>query len=245
MPLTKIKDDLFSKLSEMTIFDQLIETIYVSEDKGTLVTTNIYKFGDSVKSTEEKIPFNLKSYRLLVYKDSNNQSIYISDGVKCDTLKKDSDPCKCISKDINRIFINEMKNFKNIKKEEFKYFKTNFLENIFSKKTPSNLLDKIIKVGKGCSRVIIPKKIFDVIRNQPEVETILSGSISIINKCGKVSDLTLYMNPNETENICYFGNHDSIYFLINKNLIIDSNPTKINIKYQFIERGVTRSLIVE
>lgn len=244
MPLTKIKDDLFLKLSEMTIFD-LIETIYVSEDKGTLVTTNIYKFGDSVKSTEEKIPFNLKSYRLLTHKNSNNQIIYISDGVKCDTLKKDSDPCKCVSKDINSIFMNEMKNFKNIKKEEFKYFKKNFIEKIFSKRTPSDLLDRIIKVGKGCSWAIISKKIFDVIRNQPEVESIFSGSSSIINKCGKVSDLTLYMNPNDTEDICYFGNHDSIYVLINKNLDIDSNLTKINIKYQFIERGVTRALIVE
>jgi len=245
MSLTKIKDDLFSKLSEMTIFDQLIETIYVSEDKGILLTSNIYKYGDSVKTIEEKIPFNLKTYRLMVHKNSDNESIYISDGVKCDTLKKDKDPCVCISKDINMIFINEMNNFKNIKRSEYTYFKTNIIEKIFSKKTPNQLLGKITEVGKGCSWVIIPKKIFNVIINLPEVKGILSSSNSIINKCGKVLDLVIYLNPNESENICYFGNYDSISVLINKKLEVDSEPTKINIKYQFIERGLTRSLIVK
>ncbi len=245
MPLTRIKDNLFTKLSQMTIFDQLIETIYVSEDKGILLTSNIYKSGDSVKTIEEKVPFSLKSYRLLIHKTSENESIYISDGVKCDTLKKDKDPCVCISKDINKIFINEMKNFKNINKQEYKYFKTNILEKFFYRKKPNNLLNKITEFGIGCSWVIIPKQIFNVIRNLPEVESILSSSNSIINKCAKVSDLILYLNPNENENVCYFGNHDSISVLINKNIEIDSDPSKINIKYQFLERGLTKALIVE
>jgi hypothetical protein len=245
MQLTKIKDGLFSKVSEMKIFDQLIETIYVSEDKGILLTSNIYKYVDSVKTIEEKIHFNLKTYRLMVCSKDNGEYIYISDGVKCDTLKKDTDPCACISKDINMIFINEMKNFKNIKKLDYKYFKTNIIEKIFLKKTPNQLLEKINEVGKGCSWVIIPKQIFNIIRNLPEVECILSSSNSIINKCGKVSDLTIYLNPNENENICYFGNYDSISLLINKNLEIDSDNRKINIKYQFVERGLTRSLMVK
>ena len=97
--------------------------------------------------------------------------------------------------------------------------------------------------------MIIPTSLFNTIRKSDRFREYKIESESIIYKIGNFDNLSVYINPNETESVSYFGNYDSITILINRNIKIDKvnnlgMTSTLVIDYLFLESGVSKSLLV-
>jgi hypothetical protein len=99
----------------------------------------------------------------------------------------------------------------------------------------------------------MPPFILDIIKDSEWFDANNYISESLIYNSGKLSDMNVYVNPNEDESVVYFGNYDSISIIINKNIKEDVLKTasfykegkSIVVDYLFLETGVTKYLLVE
>lgn len=243
------KDVLIKKISNQTVMNQLVNTIYVDDSIGNIDITSTQKEKNLIRSTTKKIDYKLKSHRIIVKKRSDESDIIISDLPYSDTIKRDKSICSCISSDFNKVFISELNSFKNIERGSFNFSKYNFFKKIFLSNRIDKLVDYILNFGKGCSWVIIPTSLFNTIRKSDRFREYKIESESIIYKIGNFDNLSVYINPNETESVAYFGNYDSITILINRNIKIDKvnnlgMTSTLVIDYLFLESGVSKSLLV-
>ena len=255
MMLTDTKEEnIINKISKVTVVNQLVETIYVDDSNGSIETTNTIKEGHIIRETTEKIEYKLKPHRLIVktQKKSNNHLV-ISDVPKNNTIFTNKCICDCASIAVNRTFISELKSSRKIQKSSFNFFKQNLLKRIFNKTTEDKLVKNILDFGNGCSWMVVPGFISDIIKESEWFNEVENNSKSLIRKEGKLGDIDVYINEDENDSIIYFANYDSITVIINKNIKIDSTPNVSNtysdgkivsVEYLFIENGLTKMLTI-
>lgn len=251
MSNTSTEIDLLQKVCNLTVINQLVETHYVEKSVGQIEVSKTIKEKDLVRNIVEKIDYKLKQHRLIIKKHKHS-SIIISDLPSSKTISSDRSTCECVSSDINNIFINELRSFKNIQNFEFDFFKQKFFKRIFNPNTDDKLIDKIIEVGKDCSWMIVPVFIYDIIRDSEWFSESIIKQDSLIFNVGKLSDIQVYINPDEFESAIYFGNYDSTSILINKNIgeeeskicSLYKEEKYIVVEYLFLETGKTKVLRV-
>jgi hypothetical protein len=130
------QETLVDRISKLTVIDQIVETIWVDDPIGQIEINKTIKDGDIVKNISETVNYKLKSHRLIVKKNNKKHNqVVISDLPKSQTLCNNRETYQCLSSDINRIFISELKSFKSTQKYSYKYFSQNFFSKlIFPKK---------------------------------------------------------------------------------------------------------------
>ena len=77
-------------------------------------------------------------------------------------------------------------------------------------------------------------------------------STSIIHKVGSLSNIDIFVNPNQIESFVYYGNYDSIMLIIDKNIEekqvkstgFETESISYTVNYLFIETGQTKILEV-
>jgi len=252
--LIQTSDSLLKRISSLTVINQLVETIYVDDSIGQIEVDKTIKDNNVVRHIVEKLDYKLKSHRLIIKSHKGNEdSIIISDLLNTPTISSNKPICHCVSSDINNIFTSEIKSFKNTQKFKYKFFNQGLFKKIFKKNTEHNLVDHILDLGKDCSWIIMPPFILDIIKDSEWFDANNYISESLIYNSGKLSDMNVYVNPNEDESVVYFGNYDSISIIINKNIKEDVLKTasfykegkSIVVDYLFLETGVTKYLLVE
>jgi len=252
MILVENKHDILKRLKDLTIINQLVDTHFVENKNGEIEVSKVVKEYDSVRTISEVIKYKLKSHRIQHKKNKEGLDIIISDLACGQTINKDEKICQCISKNINQIFISELKSFKQTQKYSFNYFSQNWFQKLLFKKTESNLIDFIIKVGENTSWMIVPEFILDLIRDSEWFVENQVEATSIINKVGKLSNIDIFVNPNQIESFVYYGNYDSIMLIIDKNIEekqvkstgFETESKSYTVNYLFIETGQTKILEV-
>lgn len=249
------KEGLIKVISDLSIVNQLVETIYVDEQKGKVDISKTIKEGYCVKTIDTKIDFKLKSYRL-ISKNNSYSNIVISDSPIDKTIVRNKSVYDCAISDMNQIFISELKSFKKIQKHEYKFFNQSLLKRIFNKNTKQDLIEHIIELGSNCSWVIVPSYIMDIISKSDLFEYTVSNKNSMLAQVGNLSNLSIYVNMNEDESVLYFGNYDSMIILLNKNLQVNNvrslssiynNETVLSLDYLMVENedGITKLLTIK
>jgi hypothetical protein len=252
---TLTETNLIQKISHLSVINQIVETIYVDETVGQIEVSKTIKENDIVRNVSEFIDYKLKPHRLIIKNHrQHNSTVIISDLPKSKTIIDNKPVCHCLSVNINNIFISELKSFKNIQRSSYRFFNQKFFAKLFKKNTENDLVEQILTLGRNCSWAILPRFIFDVIRDSEWFDATNMISESIIFNAGKLDDLNIYVNPDEDESMIYFGNYDSITIVINKNIKEDElksgsfhkDGKSIVVEYLFIENlnGVTKSLQV-
>ena len=251
--ITKQKN-ILEHISSLTVINQLVETIYVNSSSGEIEVSKTVKEDDAFKHTSEKIRYKLKSHRFIVKCHKVDQStIVISDRSSRNHNTISNKPVhKCMSTDINGIFISELESFKNLQKFNYNFFKRNMLMKLMSPKRDHHLIDHIIEIGSDCSWTIVPIFIFDIIKDSELFESSNIESESLIYNAGKIEGINIYVNPEEERSIIYFGNYDSITIIINRNIKEEDIKTTSFLKegkimyidYTFLESGLTKSLTI-
>ena len=250
MILVENKHDILKRLKDLTIINQLVDTHFVENKNGEIEVSKVVKEYDSVRTISEVIKYKLKSHRIQHKKNKDGLDIIISD-ISCgQTINKDEKICQCISKNINQIFISELKSFKQTQKYSFKYFSQNWIQKLLFKKTEFDLIDVIIQVGENTSWMIVPEFILDVIRDSEWFVENQVEATSIIHKVGKLSNIDIFLNPNQIDSFVYYGNYDSIMLLVDKNIEekevkssgFETESKAYTVNYLFIETGQTKIL---
>jgi hypothetical protein len=248
--MTQIDDQpLLIEISNLTVINQIIETIYVSDSVGQIEINKITKEDDFIRNINEVIDFKLKSHRLIV-KCNEELQVIISDVPYSKNTCSRKSVCQQISSDINKIFINELKDFKNIEKDEYKFFNQNFLKRILNPNTEYNLVNKLLSFGHGCSWMIVPVFLYDIIKDSRLFESSYNKSGSLIYQVGILNNIVIYLNPDQDESFVFYGNYDSAAIILNKKIkedvikstLVFSESKSIKIEYQFIELGKTKML---
>jgi hypothetical protein len=243
------KESLIQRITDLTVLNRLVETIWVDSSQGQIETTNVVKEGDDVKNLIDIINFKLKSHRLIV-KNRKGDNIVISDLPRPKTISKNKPVCICASTDVNKVFISELKSFKNIQKRNFKYFNQSILKRLINPNKDSDLVKCIMDYGSDCSWIIVPTFINQILSDSEWFDSKHEISESLIYHAGHLGDLSVYVNPDEEESTVYFGNYDSITIIINKNIQLeeykslsyDNSDMIMVVDYLFIERGLTKYL---
>ena len=245
--MVETKESLLDKISNLSVINQLVETVYVDDSKGRLETVRISKKEGVVKTINDSIDFKLKTNGFIT---KNN--LIISDLPHTKTIVGNKTLQQCISSNINKVFINEIKSFKNTQFFKFKFRKTSLISKIFRKSNNNKLIEKIINIGSDCSWVIIPSFMKDVISKSNKFISNVNSTNSLIYNFGTLGNINVYVNPDEDGLSLYFGNYDSITIIINKNIknielktLSKYKGNKIELDYLFIERGITKILKLE
>ena len=256
IPTTTTETNLIQKISNLSVINQIVETIYVGDTVGKIEVSKTIKEHNVVRNVSEDIEYKLKPHRLIIKSHKkHNSTVIISDLPNSKTIIDNKSICHCLSSDINNIFISELKSFKSTQKSTYRFFNQNFLTKLFKKNTKVDLVSQIINLGEDCSWAILPRFIFDIIKDSEWFDATNMVSESIIFNAGRLDDLNIYINPDEDESMIYFGNYDSITIIINKNIREDElksassfrkEDKSIIIEYLFIENfnGITKSLQV-
>ena len=242
---------ILEKISLLSVINQIAKTIFVDKPEGEIEIDSVEKQESAIISISERIKYKLKPYRMIVKGSFDKSNIIISDSPTGNTISQNRCICESASCDINNIFISELKDFKNIQKFKFNYFNRNFFQKLLNRNSKKDLLKNILEISENCSWMIIPEFLSDIIEKSELFERNHTKSESIIYKFGKLSEVNVFINPDEKEANIYFGNYESLTILIDKNIKIDeiksiSNVYKIGqsvvIGYLFIEDGITKSL---
>jgi hypothetical protein len=249
---TQIREELIPRLADLSVMSQLVNVIYVDSNPATIEYTEVQKQGNSIVKTQRVEQYKLKKHKLIL-KKSNHHSIIISDEVNSETIQKDGTLCGCFSMRINRGFMNVIDTFSKIEKASWSYFNRNFFSKIFLKRTPSDLVHKIIEFGKDSSYIIIPETVADVIMKSNFFDTNSRHDDSFIKNIGilKIDGISLnvYLDCELKENKIYFGKYDSVNIILNKNLNIIENKKSeektsitVEVDYAFIQKEAIKCL---
>ena len=250
MVLGIIEHDILKRLKQLSVISHLVNTLYVDKSTGEIETTRIIKEYESIRNITEKIEYKLKSHRILHQKHKDNLDLIISDLAFSKTLKTNNKICECMSENLNRIFISELKSFRNIQIGHFNFFNRGFWKKTLFPKKEKQLIEEIIKFGGESSWIIVPNNILNIINKSILFEELKFEEDSIIHRVGKLGDFTVFLNPDEKENDIYYGNYDSITLLLNKEVKekkLRSSPfgnesVTYTVEYLFLESGNTRLL---
>lgn len=236
-------DTLLSRISGMTIFDQFAQTIFVEHNQGMIEVENSYRESNTIKFIRTEISYNLKNHRV-ISKNLHNKSILISDLTEGSTISVNKSICKCVSSDLNKLFIQELNRFQ--KTEEFTYnlFSQNFLQKLWKPNTEIGLLNKFSEISKDMSWAIIPYNLSSIFYESNRLELSKEENQKLIYHLGIMDQTHIYVNPDDNSGKIFFGNFDSMIILANKYMNIYESPQGINynFEYLFIEQSPIKSL---
>lgn len=245
MEQTLTSESLISRISKMTIFDQFAQTIFVEHPNGVIEVERSHKEANAIKFVRTEIVYNLKNHRV-ISKKMHSSSLMISDLTEGQTISVDKSICKCVSSDLNKLFIRELGRFKETEEFSFNLFTQSLFSRIFNKKTNSDLVDKFIEIGNDMSWVIIPYNLLHIFYSSPKLKLSKEDNEKIIYNLGEIEHLNVFVNPDDTSGRIYFGTYDSIIILANNevSVIEDYHGMNYNFQYLFIEDGPIKSLQV-
>ena len=226
------------QVTNLYSLNQIIETILVDENQGSINVQKTVKLGDSVKVINEDINYKLESTRLIIKSDSEfTQNIVISD-IDIETIMNNKSLCDCIARNTNNIFAKEFSKFKDTSNQTINYFNQGFLQKIFNKTKNEQVVSKIEEIAKGNSWMIIPQKFVEIFRSSSKFQENKVENPSLIYNFGNIGDYQIYLNPNQRESKIYFGNYDSITLLVNRNLSTEDLKTNSSTYTQSMNMGV-------
>jgi hypothetical protein len=226
------------QVTNLYSLNQIIETILVDENQGSINVQKTVKLGDSVKVINEDINYKLESTRLIIKSDNEfTQNIVISD-IDIETIMNNKSLCECIARNTNNIFGKEFSKFKDTINHTINYFNQGFLQKIFNKTKNEEVISKIEELSRGNSWMIIPQKFVEIFRNSSKFQENKVENPSLIYNFGSIDDYQVYLNPNQRESKIYFGNYDSITLLVNRNLSTEDLKTNSSTYTQSMNMGV-------
>jgi len=232
------------QVANLYSLNQIIETILVDENQGSINIHKTVKSGGSVKIINEDINYKLESTRLIIKSDSEfTQNIVISD-IDIQTIMNNKSLCECIARNTNNIFGKEFSKFKDTINHRINYFNQGFLQKIFNKTKNEEVISKIEELSRGNSWMIIPQKFVEIFKGSSKFKENKVENPSLIYNFGYIGDHQIYLNPNQKESKIYFGNYDSITLLVNRNLSTEdlktnsstyTQSTNMEVNYLFIQ----------
>ena len=134
MEETLTSESLIGRISKMTIFDQFAQTIFVEHPNGVIEVERSQKEANTIKFVRTEIVYQLKNHRV-ISKKMHSSSLMISDLTEGQTISVDKSICKCVSSDLNKLFIRELGRFKETEQFSFNLFTQSLFSRIFNKKT--------------------------------------------------------------------------------------------------------------
>ncbi len=241
-----ISNSLINKINSLSI---LVNTTIVDSKSGNLNKIRTIKDKNHIRLVEDKISYNLKTHRIQT-KSINSKLITISDIPGEKTVCSERTVCSCLSNDLLDLFLLEVIERTKLKSTNYNYFSSNFFKNLFSKKYPEDLVEKILSISDSFSWIIVSEKIAKVIEKSQKFEKSLFKNDCLLSSLGKIANLSIYLNTNELDNTIYFGTFDSLNLIINKNINLrvdqfsQNKNSLIEIDYLFIESGELKSLVI-
>lgn len=244
--LTSDTEALVGRISKMTIFEQFAQTFFVDDKIGVIEIQNTFREKESHKFVKTEISYELKNHRI-ISKNINSSNIIISDLTESSTITIDKSICRCVSSDLNKLFIQELSRFEKIQKYEFNFFNQNIFKRLFFPNKHQDLINKFKEVGENMSWAIIPYKLLPQLYKSEELKLSKEDNEKLIYNLGSLNHIEIYVNPDDDSNKIYFGNYESIIILANKNMNIFENNQGMNynIEYLFIENGLIKSLQID
>jgi hypothetical protein len=236
---------LISRISKLTIFDQFAQTIFVEHHQGIVEVEKSYREENSLKFVRTEIAYTLKNHRVISKKLSLS-NVLISDLTENATITVDKSVCRCVSSNLNKLFIRELNRFQDLESCKFNLYSQNIIKRFFYPNKKNDLVKRVIEVGKDMSWAIIPYNLLNVFYESEKLELCKETSDRIIYKLGRIEKLDIYVNPDDETGKIFFGNFDSIIILANKfiNVYENSQGTNYNFEYLFLEQGKIKGLQV-
>jgi hypothetical protein len=240
------EETLVRKISDLTVFDQFAQTFFVEENQGVFEIENSHRESNTLKFIRTEIAYKLKDHRVIV-KRLHDHNIIISDLLEKSTISIGKSVCRCVSSDLNKLFIQELDRFSNIESYDFNFFSQNIFQRILFPKTKSDLINYFIKLSEGMTWAIIPYNLLHIFFESDKLIINKDDNDKIIFHLGSIERCEIYVNPDDESGKIYYGNYDSILILANKNMKIYENIQGMNyhFEYLFLEQGKIKSLQVK
>jgi len=240
---TGIEKDLLKKIKKLSVIKNLVKTVIVDDPKEEVIIKKTSTINNIKTTWKEKITPKLKKHNL-IYKNSGDINLIITDEVNYKTILSDKKVCDCVSSRINREFLLDVKNFNDIKVKEWKFFNRNIISRCLFPKDKKKLINKIIEKSVDFDWIIISPKILNYLKSTNYFYTQEIKDSSIITNVGilKFDNLKLDVfldNELEKEKI-WFGNYNSVTLILKDKLDVkklNSTSFSIGIDYQFIKTG--------
>jgi hypothetical protein len=243
--ISEEKDSLLSRISNLTIFEQFSQTVFVDSTTGVIEVSNTYRESNTIKFITTEIAYELKNHRIISKKLSSSNLI-ISDLSQPSTIQIDKSICKCVSSDLNKLFIKELQNFKMIEDFKFNLLSQGFFKKLFKPNNNQKLFETFKEIGKDMTWAIIPYKLLPIFYSCEDLELSKEENEKIIYHLGKINNIDIFINPNDESSKIYFGKFDSIIIVANNfiNIFDDERGRNYNFEYLFIEHDKIKSLEV-
>jgi hypothetical protein len=240
---TGIEKGLFKKIKNLSVIKNLVNTITIDDTIEEISISYRKKLKGIETNWKESFKPKLKK-RNLIYKNSNDGKIIITDEVNSKTILFDRAVCECVSERINREFSLEIFNFCGEEIIKWKYFNRNFLSRLFLPKQRKDLIKKILEIGVNFDWIIISPRVLKSIENSNYFFKLEPAFNSTISNNGylKIDNLRMdvFVSPDLEKEKIWFGNYKSITLILKDKLDIKkiaSQSFSIGIDYQFIKTG--------
>jgi hypothetical protein len=204
-----------------------------------------YRVENVLKFIRTEIAYNLKNHRV-ISKKLNSANLLISDLTEGSTIQVDKSICRCVSSNLNKLFIRELNRFQDSESFEFNLNSQNIFKKYLNPNTKEDLVKKFLQISKEMTWAIIPYNLQSIFFESEKLQLSKEDNEKIIYKLGTLENVDIYVNPDDESGKIFFGNYDSIIILANKNMKVFENNqgTNYNFEYLFIEQGKIKSLQV-
>lgn len=231
--------------------NQLIQTIYVESNPAQIESIQVNKsesgVSQSIKVTNQ---VKLKKHKLII-KSMGDITMIISDEVNSQTITGNKLVCECISERLNHDFLDIVKLSKD--KEKWSFFNQNIIRRLFSKRSKTDLVNRIFEMGKDSNWVIITKSVYMILKKSNFFSDNTNNSDSIIKNVGQLKldqlSINVYLDSDSEENVIYFGRYDSVSIILNKNLSVkelksthNRKTIAVEVDYEFLVKDSVKCL---
>lgn len=240
---TGIEKGLFKRIKNLSVIKNLAHSIIIEDPDKEI----ILKKSEKIKGVEThfKVDFKPKlKKRKLIYKNSQEGKLIISDEVSYKTITSDKEVCDCISGRINREFISEIDNFSDKEVKKWKFFGRSFISKLFIKRNRADLIKKIIEIGFNFNWIIVSPKVLRIIEGSNYFYKLDPAFSSKITNRGyiKLDNLRLevFLDEDLEKEKIWFGNWRSVSLILKDKLEIKKigeQSFSIIINYQFVKTG--------
>lgn len=240
---TGIEKGLFKKIKNLSVIKNLVHTIIIDDVDKEILVKHTKRLKGIETNWKETLKPKLKK-RNLIYKNSIDEKIIITDEINSKTILFDTPVCDCVSERINREFSLEIENFNDVLIKKWKYFGRNFISKLFIHRDKKLLVKKILEVGANFDWVIISPRVLKSIENSNYFFKLEPAFNSTISNNGylKIDNLRIdvYVNVDLEKEKIWFGNYKSMTLILKNKLDIKkgrSGSFSIGIDYQFVKTG--------
>ena len=244
----KYKFELVNDVIESSVLSNsniIGDVYYTHVNPAKIESVEIIKVNSHITKVRNHKIYDLSEHRIIV-KQTDNLNIIISDELGIETIMSNKKICDEISDTINSSFITSLDD--NCEVELIRYFNRGVFANIFSKRNPDDIVDKIV----DCNWVITSDKILGEISKSKKVSlndhTCKRGLIFY----GKIDHVSIYISNEVKENEMFIGKMDSITSVFNRNAEVEQfecgnfyqEGLRITLEYLFKNNGI-KKLIIE